>query len=178
MGLAELMPRAETMCDLSVYTTEELRAELANALKLSAPYLLRLAAIWLELERRGEDMSALRVGLGAYLPLIGSGRMLPELVVKYAGESAVLGRCAKMTVEEQHRVLATGRRPSPPARPKGPSSPRLRGETTQSVSMPSIALMFQNATAQDAVELILSMLQKCRDPKEVVARLRDRLGDR
>ena len=50
--------------------TPDLREELARALTITADSLMYLAAVWKELEQRGEDLSDLRTGLGVYVPLI------------------------------------------------------------------------------------------------------------
>lgn len=90
---------------LSSASTDELRTELANALKLTARHLLHMAAIWQELERRGEDLSDLRVGLATYLPLIAAETLEAELVVRLAGRRGLLDRYATLPISEQRRLL-------------------------------------------------------------------------
>jgi hypothetical protein len=85
--------------------TPRLRDELARALEVTAAHLQRLAAIWRELEHRGEDLSDLRSGLWAYMPLIASGRLRAELVVQYAGHSMLLRRIADLPMADQDRLL-------------------------------------------------------------------------
>lgn len=85
-------------------TTDDLRAELATALGLSARSLLRTAAIWAELERRGEDLSPLRSGIMAYLPLIAAGAVLPETVVLFAGSQTHLRAVASLPADQQRRI--------------------------------------------------------------------------
>src|SRR5882724_9369466 len=70
---------AQTLRDMD---NDTLRRELSRALTVSAEHLIYLAQVWRELERRGEDLSDLRSGLGAYLPLIASGRLAAEAVVR------------------------------------------------------------------------------------------------
>src|SRR2546427_518935 len=74
--------------DLTILPTETLRAELARGLSLVAENLVRLGQVWAELERRGEDLSGLRHGLGRTLPLIASGRLAAEFVVEFAHRPA------------------------------------------------------------------------------------------
>lgn len=76
--------------DLSQLSVEELREELAQGLSLTAETLLRLSQVWAELERRGEDLSALRHGLARTLPLIASGQLAAEAVVAFAGRPSLL----------------------------------------------------------------------------------------
>ena len=89
-------------------TTDHLRAELARVLKISARDLLYLAAIWKELERRGEDLSDLKRGMGVYLPMIAAGVLDAEIVVKYAGHRMLLNAIAALPVSTQ-KTLVDGR---------------------------------------------------------------------
>lgn len=93
--------------DLTAASTDDLRAELARGLTLTAEVLTRLGAIWLELERRGEDLSALKSGLARTLPLIASGVLAAEAVVAFAGRPAVLRAIEGIPLERQ-RSLASG----------------------------------------------------------------------
>jgi hypothetical protein len=61
--------------------------------------------VWTEYKGRGEDMSGLRTGLWAYMPLIASGDVRPELVVQYAGHATLLRRLAGLRLEDQDRLL-------------------------------------------------------------------------
>lgn len=93
-----------TAYELGSMSTQTLRAELARSLTHSARTLARLAAIWRELEKRGEDLSDLRVGLAAYLPLIAAGQLDAEVVVRFAGQPTTLRLMATLPVEEQRRL--------------------------------------------------------------------------
>lgn len=101
-------PAVSTLRDMTV---EDLRAELARSLTVTARHLSHLAAIWRELERRGEDLSDLRTGLWTFMPLIARGALRAELVVKYAGYAMLLRRLAALPPEEQDRLLADDRVP-------------------------------------------------------------------
>ena len=93
---------------LAGLSTEELRQELARGLRLTAEHLFRLGHVWMELERRGEDLSDLRKGLAVYLPLIASGRVDARAVVRFGG-SALLLRCiSALPLEEQRRLAEPG----------------------------------------------------------------------
>ncbi len=93
---------------LATMGTAELRAELTAAIGLTSKHLFHLAAVWAELERRGEDLSALRTGIGAYLPSIAAGTVLPETVVGFAGQPTLLRAVATLPPEEQRRLSAGG----------------------------------------------------------------------
>lgn len=85
--------------------TPDLRRELADALGVTARHLLRLAAVWQELERRGEDLSDLRSGLVVYLPLIATGSVLPEVVVRFAGNQTLLRAVSQLPADQQRRIV-------------------------------------------------------------------------
>src|SRR5688572_22830452 len=82
----------------------ELDAAFAEALGLTAKNLLRLAALWVEKQDRGHDLSGLRVGIAAYLPAIAAGTVLAESVVKFAGHPGLLRKVASLTPAEQKRI--------------------------------------------------------------------------
>lgn len=84
--------------------TPALRAELAQAIGHTARHLTYLAAVWKELESRGENLSDLRTGIGTYLPLIASGAVLPETVIAFAGQSTLLRAVAALPIEDQRRI--------------------------------------------------------------------------
>lgn len=86
--------------------TATLRAELSRALTITAHGLAYLAAVWAEPERRGEDLSDLRVGLAQYLPAIAAGRIAAEAVATFAGQSTVLKRVARLSLDDQRRLAA------------------------------------------------------------------------
>lgn len=94
--------------ELTQATTEELRAELARGLTLTAETLTRLGAVWQELERRGEDLSHLRSGLARTLPLIAAGRLAAEAVVAFAGRPALLRALEGVPLERQRQLAAGG----------------------------------------------------------------------
>jgi len=85
-----------------------LRQRLAEAVEITAHHVARMALAWRELERRGEDLSALRTGMGAYLSAVAAGRLLPEAVVRLAGNRTALRAIALLSLDEQQRLLAAG----------------------------------------------------------------------
>lgn len=94
--------------DLAAASTEDLRAELARGLSLTAETLMRLGHVWAELERRGEDLSDLRHGLARTLPLIAAGRLAAESVVAFAGRPSILRGLEGVPLDAQ-RHFANGR---------------------------------------------------------------------
>jgi hypothetical protein len=92
--------------NLDRLSVEDLRRRLADGLRDTAGKLLELAAIVVELEARGEDLAGMRTGLVRHLRAIGSGTLLPDLVVRYAGRERLLERIAALPIAEQQRLVA------------------------------------------------------------------------
>lgn len=102
--MSDLIPRPN---DIAAIPTATLRAELARGITDTAAHFARLAVIWTELERRGEDLSDLRRGLGGRLPQIAAGVLAAEAVVAFAERPAVLDAMAGLPLARQ-RELAAG----------------------------------------------------------------------
>lgn len=103
----QMVSRATDVESLHLVDTASLRRELARALQVTAENLIYLAAVWRELEKRGEDLSALRHGLGAHLSEIAAGRLDAEIVVQFARAPSILRTLAQLPVRKQ-RQLARG----------------------------------------------------------------------
>lgn len=86
-------------------STEQLIDELRQAVQVTAVHLVHLAAIWRELESRGVDLSGFRTGLMAYLPAIASGSVIPDVIIKFAGNSRLLSKIGKLPENEQQRLI-------------------------------------------------------------------------
>jgi hypothetical protein len=123
MSLQLLKPeRLSLKASLEGLTTEELRAELVNLLGLTAQNLLRLAMVVDVLRDRGEDLSAINRGFVKLLAAIACGKLLPEIVVMFAGNSRMLALVAKLPVKEQQAIVEG--RQLPPPWPKTHTSAR------------------------------------------------------
>jgi len=94
--------------NISALSTKQLKTALVRGLEITAQHLRYLAAIWHELESRGEDLSDIRHGLLSYLPMIASGTVDPEIVVNYAGQKTLLSAISMLPIEEQRRLAKTG----------------------------------------------------------------------
>lgn len=90
--------------DLAAMPTDKLRSELAHGLTLTAVTLTKLGMVWAELERRGEDLSDLRIGIARTLPLIAAGRLAAEAVVAFAGRPMILRALEGVPLELQRRL--------------------------------------------------------------------------
>ncbi|GEM_PF-515399 len=104
--------------------TATLRAELARLLTITADHLMYLAAVWRELENRGEDLSPLRTGLAAYLPLIASHQLCAEAVIRFAGNQTLLRAVATLPLQEQERLAQGGMVPVLCVDERGEFAPR------------------------------------------------------
>lgn len=180
--------------------TADLRDALRDGLRLTVSHLAYVAHLWRELERRGEDLTPLRQGIGAWLSEIGSGRVLPETVVKFIGTPAVLRKVAALPVHEQ-RDIADGKQPPPEATRArsstrvGSSNPVLPGQTPRPALAPRagepsdaeldaaaaaepprkplemLAAMIGNASPGDAAELVAECVAACGSAQLVAMRL-------
>ncbi|WP_145964413.1 hypothetical protein [Chromobacterium phragmitis] len=111
MMMSELILAAEavpTPAELNNLSTQMLREELARSVELTARHLMRLATIWAELERRGEDLSDLRVGLAAFLPQIAARQLSADAVIRFAGQKLLLNAVATLPLPEQERLARGG----------------------------------------------------------------------
>lgn len=91
--------------DIASVPTDELKRRLVDGLRMTAERLLNLGETVVELERRGEDLSALRMGMVTHLRAIGAGTLLPEIVVRYSGKQALLDRIAGLPLSQQQALI-------------------------------------------------------------------------
>lgn len=94
--------------DITQETTQALKRRLAHQMELSARHLVEMASIWTELERRGEDLSALRTGLTDYLPKIAAGELDAQAAVMFAGNRQLLRYLCTLPVSQQQRLIEQG----------------------------------------------------------------------
>jgi hypothetical protein len=94
--------------DLTGLSVPDLKRELARGLQLSADALLYVAAVWRELEARGEDLTEFKTGIGRAIPLIAAGRLAAEAVVAFAGRPGVLDALAGLPLARQRELAAGG----------------------------------------------------------------------
>ncbi|UOO77907.1 hypothetical protein LVJ85_05455 [Neisseria sp. Dent CA1/247] len=98
----------EMAINVSELSTAELKERLAAAVSITAEYLTYIAAVWQELEKRGEDMSSLRHGLMAYIPMIANKRLDARVVVNYAGQKTLIASLASLPIERQQQLIEKG----------------------------------------------------------------------
>jgi len=95
---------AELSSALTRESSEELKNRLASILATTANGLRDMAAIVAELESRGEDLSALRIGMIDHLRRIACGQLLPEVVVRCAGQPRMLQLAIRLTLDDQAKL--------------------------------------------------------------------------
>lgn len=86
---------------------DDLKAELSRTLKVTSQYLVYMALIWSELNKRGVDLSALRSGLFEYIPLIATNQLNPDLVIEFAGNKTLLSALSRIPIEHQNWIAET-----------------------------------------------------------------------
>jgi len=101
-------PATITLPDLSAMTDDELKAEFTAALQETADGLLRLAAATAELERRGHDLSHLKLNLIGYLRLIAARQLLPEVVLHIGDKRQLVACVARLPIRQQQAILDAG----------------------------------------------------------------------
>lgn len=107
--MSTLVASGSPASNFAALSTAELRDRLAASIQVTADKLAEMAAIWSELEARGEDLSDLRRGIGHYIPMIAAGRLAAEAVVAFSGSKTVLRSMANLPLAEQRRLARDGR---------------------------------------------------------------------
>jgi hypothetical protein len=161
-------------------STEDLKKELAALLGFPADNLMKLAIVVQELENRGENLTGLKIGILPLLRKIASGTLLPEIVVIYAGNPALIKTIALKPIVEQQRILEQGlitestgcerlgnvgkARHSDPRKNDHDYDPD-KGEC----HMPNIDRIAEQSSPKDIGEMAAQMILKCSNTKVAVA---------
>lgn len=96
-------------CNLDDLDTAELRAELIEALNLTAQHLIHASKVWVKFAARPDaDLSEFRGGVFTYLPLIESGVVLAEIVYRFFGQDHLCKAVASLPVVKQKELLSVG----------------------------------------------------------------------
>ena len=90
--------------DIQLASIEQLKAELSKSLKITSDYLVYMSLIWSELNKRGVDLSELKNGLFAYIPLIATNQLDARLVVEFAGNKTLLSALSRLPMDKQIEV--------------------------------------------------------------------------
>lgn len=90
--------------ELEALSIEQLKARLADSLRVTVGGLRDAALCVRELERRGEDLAHLKLSLMKYLRLVAYGQTIPEVVVRFAGQPALLNTIVSLPLPDQERL--------------------------------------------------------------------------
>lgn len=99
-------PRKHVATQISEMDNAALLSELERVLAVTAETIAYLGQIWRELDRRGIDLTPYRQGMGQYLPLVASGQLAPDAIVKFSGKMMLLRAVQSLPVPEQTRLAA------------------------------------------------------------------------
>jgi hypothetical protein len=91
-----------TSKDFSKLSNADLRTKLARALEATVAGIYEAAAIWSELNRRGETLPRLS-GIMQFLPRIARGELAAETVIAFAGQISLIGCMVGMPLDEQRK---------------------------------------------------------------------------
>jgi len=167
-----IMNAVETagLADVASMSTEDLKAELVAGLRIAREQLLRLGAVLLELDRRGEHVNGDAHLLGL-LRSIGRGELLADVVVRFGGSPATLSKAARLPLEQQAQLLdqddeTVERRFRPRKRQSDPHP---------SKGLPALGAMAAQGTIKDVVSMCVMLVENSRDPVAVASLLAQRL---
>lgn len=100
-----LVARKVTTPDLMKMTVEQLEAELVSCLEFHAETAYRMAAIWMELERRGCDLSRFKTGFRQWLYPIATGKLLAEAAVAFMHRPHAVDALIGLSLELQRKII-------------------------------------------------------------------------
>lgn len=167
----------KAMAAIKSLTSEQLKDILARALRLFKESLLEAAVALMELRARGEKPE-LDPYLMRLLERIGSGKLLVDCVVRFAGRPHVLSAIQGKSVEEQEELLGkedrevderfnrrsrTGKDYADPA-PKGPINLRQIAEAAdhRDVAEMCMELVLASKKPNKVADILLAKLEPLR----------------
>lgn len=103
--MPEIVDLVPSQVELQQYDSAELRRQLQEAIGLTETAIRRVAALWAELTRRGENLTDIRFALAEFLPAVARGDLLPRLVVAFAGQPRALQRLGDLPVAKQAALV-------------------------------------------------------------------------
>lgn len=173
------------MEDAASKSTDELKKELADLLGFTASNLVRLAVVVKELEQRGEDLSGIKLGLLPILRQIASGKLLPEIVVMYAGQAALIKKISTMPLEEQKQVVSKQRivtLPPPRVKPANNTIGRRTlvlkdddGEGVKGTVQSTIHGIALSGNPRDVGAMAAELILECKGRKEALRAFANKL---
>ena len=162
--------------NVKAMSTETLQQEFAEGLKVTRDRLLRLSAVLLELESRGVSVEGDK-HLLKLLRQIGSGSVLVDVVVRFAGRPYNLASIKRLPVEEQREILSQSDADIDidnrfrNERKQRQQSGAPRGQTTAKIEAEYPFFAAEVAMPKDLAAMIASMILRHPDPEAVVEEL-------
>lgn len=95
--------------DITKLPTKKLWETFRGVLARTSDSIKELAVIWVELERRGEDLTPYRNPMFSYLPAVASGKLLPEVLVRFGAYPPVLDAVARVATPYQESLMRDGK---------------------------------------------------------------------
>jgi hypothetical protein len=92
--------------NLKKLTTPQLWTEMKAVVGRTADNLKRMAEIWVELEARGEDLSGYRNPMLSFLPEVASGKLLPEILLRFGSNVSIISTLSSLVVEDQRKLVS------------------------------------------------------------------------
>jgi hypothetical protein len=92
--------------------TQEVWAEFKKAVARTAEGIARMAECWCELQDRGEDLSAYRNPMLSFLPDVASGKLLPEVLLRYGASPSLTSAISRLVPEDQAKLATAEARVS------------------------------------------------------------------
>ncbi len=167
---------------MELLSTESLKQQFAEGIRLTRTQLLTLAATLFVLESRGEEVGGDR-NLLNMLRKIGSGELLVDVVVRFAGRPYTMASVGRLPIERQVELLnkddrevdATFERPRVRQRSGTPPVSIARREREQQeieqASLAPLERMAAVASVGDLAESLFEIVSKNENPVAVVERL-------
>lgn len=89
---------------LAGLSVDDLKRDLADSLGLTVNSLIRASLAVQELERRGVDLTELKLTLLPTLRLIGGGQLAPEAAVRFIGRPQLMGLVSRLPIADQRKL--------------------------------------------------------------------------
>lgn len=166
--------------EIKSLSTKEVKAELTRLLAWSADNLVRLSIVVTELEERGEDLSSIRFSLLPMLRSIADGTLLPDIVVQYSGQPAMIKSIGKLPIEKQKRIASGKELPMKKTQDKPIISRGYVDHDEDDEPQPttlSIQSIADKAGAKDIADMIVDMIMSSKDRQMVLKHLSSRLAE-
>jgi hypothetical protein len=160
----------DVRADVKELSTDELKAEFAEGIRLTRDRFLRLGAILVELESRGESVEGDKF-LIRLLRKIGQGELLIDIVTRFAGKPWTLANVTQLPLKEQRKVLQQDDRTV-----EGQYGLRSRKRTKPGrgkceMEFPSMKEMAAHASPGDIAEMCLELIMASESPQAVAEKL-------